>query len=447
MSLKNRFLLPIICTLAVGFLLPAKLQAQIYFPPTSAAQPWDTLAPSSLGWCQDSVDALYDYLELKNTKSFIVLKDGKMVLEKYFGTYTQDSLWYWASAGKSLCGFLVGCAQEDGHLNINDRTDQHLGIGWTSAPPAKEALITIRHQLSMSTGLDDGVPDPDCLDPACLQYLADAGTRWSYYNAPYRLLQDVLDSASGQSINLYTLTRLGNRIGMGGLWFDYVRYGKARDMARFGLLCLNNGVWDNDTILHDTSFFNAMMNSSQSYNQSYGYLWWLNGKGSYMLPTLQFVFNTDLIPNGPADMRCALGKNDQKIYVIPSQGLVVVRQGNAAGNSAAASSSFDNELWGRLSDLSCPVSINQSLKPDWKISPNPIATTSGIDRFRINGLSPADGQVEVRITDIRGKTLYILPSMHTAPFVEVKIEGLNPGIYVATIQQGDQVMHQKILIQ
>lgn len=432
-------------SLFIGLHLPTAIHAQIYFPPTSGTQ-WDTLAPSSLGWCQDSIDALYDFLELKNTKSFIVLRDGKMVLEKYFGTYTQDSLWYWASAGKSLCAFLIGCAQEDGYLDINDRTDQHLGVGWTSAPPAKEALITIRHQLSMTSGLDDDVPDQDCLDPACLQYLADAGNRWAYYNAPYRLLQDVIDSASGQSMNLYTLSRLGNRIGMGGIWLNYVRFGKARDLARFGLLCLNNGIWANDTILHDTAYFNAMMNTSQAHNASYGYLWWLNGKGSFMLPGLQFTFNADLIPSAPADMRCALGKNDQKIYVIPSQGLVVVRQGNIAGNSAAAYSSFDDELWARFSDLSCPVARDEHLQPDWQIAPNPIAVRSGQDRFRINGISPADGQVEVRITDIRGKTLYILPSMHTTSHIEVKIEGLQPGIYVVSIRQGERTEHRKILV-
>jgi hypothetical protein len=67
-----------------------------------------------------------------------------------------------------------------------------------------------------------------------------------------------------------------------------------------------------------------------------------------MLPTLQNVFSGALVPDAPAEMYCALGKNDQKIYVVPSQGLVVIRMGNAAGNVQLASSSFDNELWGKL---------------------------------------------------------------------------------------------------
>jgi hypothetical protein len=55
-----------------------------------------------------------------------------------------------------------------------------------------------------------------------------------------------------------------------------------------------------------------------------------------------------MVPNGPADMYAALGKNDQKIYVVPSQNLVVIRMGEAAGNLQLAVSSFDNELWGKL---------------------------------------------------------------------------------------------------
>lgn len=52
-----------------------------------------------------------------------------------------------------------------------------------------------------------------------------------------------------------------------------------------------------------------------------------------MVPTVQTVFSGMLIPNAPTDMYSALGKNDQKIYVVPSQNLVVIRMGNAAGGT------------------------------------------------------------------------------------------------------------------
>lgn len=56
------------------------LNAQsLYFPPLSGNQ-WETINPAELGWCQDSIEALYTTLDQANTKSFIVLKDGKIVL-------------------------------------------------------------------------------------------------------------------------------------------------------------------------------------------------------------------------------------------------------------------------------------------------------------------------------------------------------------------------------
>lgn len=323
----------------------------IYFPPLSGTT-WESRTVASLGWNESELNNLYPYLQSKNTKAFIILKNGKIVAEKYFGTFTADSLWYWASAGKSLTGFLTGLAQEEGLLNINNKTSQYLGTGWTSAPLAKENLITVRHQLSMTTGLDDDVPDVDCTLPSCLIYRSDAGTRWAYHNAAYTLLYKVIENASGQSYNNYFNSRIRSRIGMNGLWINTgylnVYYSNARSMARFGLLMLNRGKWDQATVMSDMNYFNSMINSSQAINPSYGYLWWLNGKASHMLPQSQMVFTTNLVPNAPPDMYAALGKNDQKLYVSPSQQLVVIRMGDSAGIPLYALSNFDNELWGKL---------------------------------------------------------------------------------------------------
>lgn len=92
-----------------------------------------------------------------------------------------------------------------------------------------------------------------------------------------------------------------------------------------------------------------MTTTSQNYNLSYGYLWWLNGKASTMVPQSQIIFPTSLVPNAPSDMFMALGKDDKKIYVVPSLDVVVVRLGdNASATTAMGPSSFDNELWSKL---------------------------------------------------------------------------------------------------
>ncbi|MBK0381370.1 serine hydrolase [Pedobacter sp. SD-b] len=327
----------------------------MYFPPKNSND-WEKISPKSLNWDEEELNRLYPYLESKHTNAFIILKNGKMVCEKYFGNFTDKSFWYWASAGKTVTGLLVGIAQSEGLLNINHKTSDYLGEGWTAAPIEKENLITIKDQLSMTTGLDDSEAEIQCTQPSCFQYKTDAGTRWSYNTATYTVLDRVIEKASGKSFNDYFNARIKNKIGMIGFWKttktnNNVLFSDARSMARFGLLLLNKGKWGENYILKDENYFNAQINSSQGINPSYGYLTWLNGKNGYMLPTSQRKFSDYLIPNAPADLFAALGKNDQKIYVVPSQNLVVIRMGEKSGNSHAALSNFDNELWGKLKQI------------------------------------------------------------------------------------------------
>lgn len=349
-----------------------QLNAQLYFPPNSGQ--WDTISPTQLGWCTSKVDTLSQFLEAANTKSFIVLHNGKIALEKYYGTFTQDSAWYWASAAKSLMAFLIGQAQQEGLLNINNKTSDYLGMGWTDAPPAKENLITVKNQLSMSTGLDYQVADLDCTIDTCLQYKADAGAQWYYHNAPYLLLADVLDTASGKTLNQYTFQKVMQPIGMQGLWIDNLFFSTARNMARFGLLNLNNGKWNSNTLLADSLYLWEMKNSSQNLNPAYGYLWWLNGKNTFIQPGLPNSFNGFIVPSAPADMYMAAGKNDQRIYIVPSLNLVVVRQGNPADQSLLALSGFDNDLWKLLNEVICnTLTVTESLinATDFEVYPNP----------------------------------------------------------------------------
>lgn len=358
------------------FFFPLFLTAQDYYFPPLLGNEWETISPDDAGFCTEDLDSLSTFLAEKNTKAFIILKDGKIAFEEYYNDFGQDSVWYWASAAKTLTGYVVGIAQEEGLLNIDDKTSDYLGTGWTSAPSDKEDMITIRHQLSMATGLDDGVPDPNCLDASCLQYLSDAGDRWSYHNAPYRLLQDVVEDASGQSFQNYTVQKVMLKTGLTGAWIDYVFYSKPRSMARFGSLILNEGVWNGTTVLADQNYQTEMINTSQNFNQSYGYLWWLNGKDSHMLPASQIVFNNKIVSNAPDDMYAALGKNDQKIYVLPSQNVVVIRMGESSGVSLFALSSFDEQLWGILKNIICDESTSTEdiVHDELTIFPNP---TSG----------------------------------------------------------------------
>ncbi|MES2747050.1 MAG: serine hydrolase, partial [Bacteroidota bacterium] len=120
----------------------------MYFPPSDGNVTWETKSIADLGWNQNAVQPLIDYLQLKNTKSFIILVNGRIVLESYLNGHTSTSPWYWASAGKTLTSTVTGIAQQEGLLNINNKASDYLGTGWTSAPLAKENLITCKNLLS-----------------------------------------------------------------------------------------------------------------------------------------------------------------------------------------------------------------------------------------------------------------------------------------------------------
>ena len=141
---------------------------------------------------------------------------------------------------------------------------------------------------------------------------------------------------------------------MNGAWIqsgnNSVYWSNTRSMARFGLLMLNKGKWENEVILNQ-NYFEDATNTSQNINLGYGYLWWLNGKTNYHLPQSQLQFPGSIIPEAPNDMFMALGKNDQKIYVVPSKKMVVIRMGEAADNVNLALSDFDEVLWEKINAL------------------------------------------------------------------------------------------------
>ena len=254
-----------------------------------------------------------------------------------------------------MTSLLVGIAQNEGFLKITDQTSKYLGTGWTSLPKQKEDLITIKNHLSLTTGLKSSIDD-DCTLPACLEYNADAGTVWRYHNASYTLLEPIIANATGKSFETYFAEKIRDKIGMTGSWIkitDYlnVYFSDARSMARFGILMLNKGKWSGADIISDLNYFNQQINSSQNLNPAYGYLTWLNGKTSYMIPLSETVRPGAIVAAAPADMYYAWGRNDQKIYVVPSQKIIVIRIGDSASGSLQGDNAFDNELWGKLKNV------------------------------------------------------------------------------------------------
>jgi CubicO group peptidase (beta-lactamase class C family) len=409
-------------------------KGQIYFPPNTG-NTWATITPAELGWCEDQIPELLTFLESNNTKVFIVLKNGKIVIENYFGTFTQDSLWYWASAGKTLTSYLVGIAQQNGQLSINDLSSSYLGSGWTSCTAAQENNITVRNQLTMTSGLDDGVADPYCTDPNCLVYSADAGTRWAYHNGPYTLLDGVLEGATGQTLNGLVFSALKQPTGMDGFFFqsgyNNVYLSTARSMARFGILMQNGGNWNGNQLMTDANYYQEMITPSQNLNNSYGYLWWLNGQSSYMIPQAQIVIPGMMFPNAPSDVYAAIGRDGQFLNVSPSEGLVFIRMGNAPDNSLVPFL-LNDQIWEKLNYVMCTPVAEESDENFWL---NQTATS-----VRINWPGKA---FVCEVYDSKGNKIM---SLEARTSEEISTNHLASGLYVIRCSSGDSAEVKKVIV-
>lgn len=320
---------------------------------------WEEINPVDLNWNPTALAELGNWMNPSETRALIILHKGRIAYENYSGLnhqgqqFNKTSQWQWASAGKTLTSSMIGIAAEEDLLTINDKTSDYLGVGWTDMSQAREDEIKIKHQLTMTTGLDDTEVDRSCIDPKCLTYLQEPGNRWAYHNGPYTLLQSVVTEATKMKASEYCKQKIERPIGMNGLWVDIqndiVYFSSARDMARYGWMIANQGKWQNLQII-PVDFLKQAINPSQELNNSYGYLWWLNGQSSFMLPTIERVFNGPLVPDAPSDSYLALGKGGQVLMIVPSLDLVIVRMGSSSGNDFVPLA-IVREIWALTNNL------------------------------------------------------------------------------------------------
>lgn len=315
-------------------------------PPGSNFSPTPERAPLSTGelsvpWAGADFAELDDFLAATAGEAFAMSEAGTLIHEWYRtdSSYARDI----ASAQKSMLSLLVGRAIGDGLFEIETPINDILGTAWT--PHGQSAGITIRHLLSMTSGLDDQ-----------LAVIASPGTAWRYSDA-FSALFDVLESVTGRRLDDVATEWLFTPAGSSSSMFYRRPTGRhapiglrssVPDLLRFGELVLAGGPpglapgWLPDSFT-----------ASQPDNLSYGYLWWLFGGESYMLPGPDpTVLPGPIVPSAPTDMVAALGKDDQKLYLSSDLELVVARLGDSgSAKSKFARSDYDVELWTRLSTL------------------------------------------------------------------------------------------------
>ena len=327
---------------------------------------WETAEASDQGWDAAKLDAALDDAGRKHSRAVVVVHQGRIVAERYWDDWTAETAGPLHSATKSVIATLVGIALDEGLLRDLDQPAAELLPEWRGRP---QAAITLRHLLTMTSGLELGQPGRMILRGALarderafatgLDQAHPPGTVWGYHNPAYRLLFHVLSEAADQPLPDFARERLFAPLGMQHAQFARKRRGKqdlkslsasARDLARFGLLVLRGGRWG-DRQLVSAEFLTRATQPSQTLNPSYGFLFWLNAGAQHRLPTHRYDDPPSpgrLLPDCPPDLIAALGAQDQKCYVIPSHDLVIVRLGEAASRGRFAASEFDNPFVGAV---------------------------------------------------------------------------------------------------
>ena len=274
------------------------------------------------------------------TLSLMVVHGGRIVHERYapgVDAATRTRTW---STAKSIAVTLIGIMADRGRMEL----DAPLGFDWLPRASSPEndprARITLRHVLNMSSGL---YPiDNRGLEYATgsgLSYWAGAssvtgarhralirepGTNWDYENYDTLLGIYAMKLALGDEYPTFPREALLDRIGMRNTLLSVDRFGdfilssqvytNARDLARFGLLYLNGGVWNGERIISPEwiAFARTPAPATAESGNFYGGQWWL-------VPDDR----TDV----PADAYSTAGNRGQFVVVVPTHDLVIVRRG------------------------------------------------------------------------------------------------------------------------
>ncbi|HLT74873.1 MAG TPA: serine hydrolase [Ohtaekwangia sp.] len=308
----------------------------MYFP-EAGSDDWKQVSAVDLAWDTTYLNEAIRYAKENRSYNLLILHKGRMVVEEYWSGTDAKSRHDLGSVAKSMTAFIIGILQEDGTLRIDDKVNNYLAEGWSRSPET-EGEITIRHLLTMTSGLNDD-----------LDYVGRPGETWRYSHGAYVKLYEVIEAATGKSYREVFDSILFTPTGMTGMsWSGTDLLSPGRAIARFGLMMLNDGTWDGKKLLQDEGYFSDMLSTSQTIQKSYGYLWWLNGKESWYDDDKRVTIDGPIASSMPDDAWLAKGKHDQRIYVVPSLDLVVIRQGGYIPLPESGEGSFDVEFWKRL---------------------------------------------------------------------------------------------------
>ncbi len=300
-----------------------------------------------------SITAQADYREAADYSadnkgvSMVVLKAGQLVFEDYPGRGGQNKAWELASGTKSFCAVIAAAAVQDGILTLDEKVAETISE-WKH--DSKKSKITIRQLLSITSGLkpNDVGRVPTYAKAIETPAIVEPGTKFDYGPTTFQVFGEVMRrKLEGQypDVAAYLQARVLDQIGVtpaewtrGKDGYPRLSMGvdlTARNWATFGEFVRRDGEWNGTQLIDAETLGETMIGSKV--NRVYGLSWWLNKKPSLKnLRTSKTMRRaTDLYTNRkearklPSDMYMAGGAGFQRLYIIPSMDLIIVRQSGA----------------------------------------------------------------------------------------------------------------------
>lgn len=269
----------------------------------------------------------------------LVMKDGKTVYEDYARGTTPDQPLALYSGTKSFSCAIAVAAAQDGLLELDEPVAKTIRE-WEG--DAMKEHITIRQLLSLTSGMGEAGRWPliaPYADAPGARVSATPGTAFQYAGAPFQVFGELMRRklhASRESPLDYLQRRVFAPIGLtAGRWkmgrdanprMPAGAFLTAREWAKYGQLVLDRGRWRGKAVLDETLLAECFKGSGA--NPGYGLTFWLpgrrNGLGENGASTAR---NTAQLLDAGAgeDIVKAAGRGGQKLYIIPSKGLVIVR--------------------------------------------------------------------------------------------------------------------------
>ena len=282
---------------------------------------WIEKTPESIGLDAIEVNQLMDFVEIPefNTQAAILIQGNNIIAEYYGEGYNKASLATSWSVAKSFTSTLIGIAIDDGYINsINDPITDYLSE-WKGQG---QDNILLKHLLAMQSGMDDHPFAGVIFSTDMVKYSLDRDIMrppekaFSYSNEDSMLLGEILENATGLSVQDYADEKLFDILGVEDKWWtdqagNTVTYAgldmTPRDFAKFGLMIARDGKWENKEVVSSSWLETA----TNSYNDlaPYGFQWWTSNS-----------------PNEKEyNFFSAKGLDGQLIYVWPEIDLVFVR--------------------------------------------------------------------------------------------------------------------------